>query len=305
VVLFWEGVERQRGRFDWRGSDSLVSSLASQRISTFFMLYGCAKWGCHGGKPTTASARSAWAAFVRAAVQRYGSGGSFWRAHPELPYLPVRHWQVWNEQNQDGAFPNASVYAALLHRSAQAIRATDPDSWVVLGGLGEKQTVWLRDYLPRLYSVPGFAQDFDVMAPEGYAVRPKHIAGILRTTRRIMRRFGDRGKPLWITEMSWSTGGPRFPFTTTKRGQARNLRLSYDLLMACRRRWNLQRVYWFGLRDERPHGADYWGYHNGLMTRAGRWKPAMRTFVRYLRGRLPRGHRTTCRRAARAARARP
>jgi len=302
LALIWESVEPRRGRFNWASYDAFVERLASRRIGTFFMIYGCPAWACHGGKPTTGSARSAWSAFVRAAVRRYGNGGSFWRAHPGLPYLPVSHWQVWNEVN--GAFPRAPVYASLLHSSAQAIRAADPTSRVVLGGLGEKMAVWLRDYLPRLYAVPGFAGDFDVMAPEGYAVKPKHLAGILRTTRRIMRRFGDRAKPLWITEMSWATGGPPFPFVTTRRGQARKLRVSYDLLMACRKRWNLQRVYWFGLRDKRAPGADYWGYHNGLLTVSGRWKPAMRRFVQYLRKRLPRGHRTTCRRAARAARAR-
>ena len=268
------------------------------------MFYGCPGWACHGGKPTSGSERSAWATFVRGAVRRYGNGGSFWREHPALNYLPVTYWQVWNEVN--GAFPRASVYASLLHTTAQAIRGADPRSRVVLGGLGEKMAVWLRDYLPRLYAEPGFARDFDVMAPEGYAPKPKHLVRILRTTRRIMRRSGDLAKPLWITEMSWATGGPPFPFVTTRRGQARKLRLSYDLLLACRKRWNLQRVYWFGLRDKRPPsgGSDYWGYHNGLLSVSGRWKPGMRSFIQFLRRQLPRGHRTTCRRAARSARAR-
>jgi hypothetical protein len=188
--------------------------------------------------------------------------------------------------------PSARGYAALLRSTAATIRATDPRSKVVLAGLGEKMTIWLRSYLPALYRQPGFARSIDVVAVEGYAPRPRNIARILRTTRRIMRRFGDQAKPVWITEMSWATGGRRHAFVTTPRQQARKLRRAYDMLLACRFRWNLERVYWFPHRDRRtpPGEPDYWGNHNGLITVDGHWKPAMRTFLHYVRDRLPSGH---------------
>ena len=99
-----------------------------------------------------------------------------------------------------------------------------------------------------------------------------------------------RDLPVWITEMSWSTGGGRHPFVTSERGQARRLRDAYNLLLACHRRWNLGRVYWFSHRDQPvPSGSgDYWGNHNGLIAADGRWKPGMRAFLRYLRVRAPR-----------------
>jgi hypothetical protein len=40
-----------------------------------------------------------WLEFVWTFVQRYGRGGTFWSAHPSLPYKPVTNWEVWNEQN--------------------------------------------------------------------------------------------------------------------------------------------------------------------------------------------------------------
>ena len=72
---------------------------------------------------------------------------------------------------------------------------------------------------------------------------------------------------------------------TSERGQARRLRDAYNLLLACHRRWNLGRVYWFSHRDQPvPSGSgDYWGNHNGLIAADGRWKPGMRAFLRYLR----------------------
>jgi hypothetical protein len=294
VILAWGDIERSRGNYNWSGFDRLVAQLNSRHVEVVFLLAGCPNWACHRGglgPPRTGSATSAWLRFVHHAVQRYGT---------------VRYWQVMNEINGEDQWPHpsASAYAALLKRTAAAIRAADPSRLVVLGGLGEKMTIYLHPYLSDLYRQPGFARDFDVMGVEGYAPRPRNVARILRTTRRIMRRNGDLAKPVWITEMSWATAGGRHAFVTTKRGQARRLRRAYDMLLACRNRWNLQRVYWFAHRDRpRPAGAlDYWGYHNGLLTLSGRWKPAMRSFLHYLRKRLPRrGHRTTCRRAARAA----
>jgi hypothetical protein len=109
---------------------------------------------------------------------------------------------------------------------------------------------------------------------------------------------------LWITEMGWATGGPPFPFVVGEDVQADYLQETFEALLGCAARWNLQRVYWFGLRDQRPPagGSDYWGYHNGLLSFSGRWKPGMRSFLQFLRRHLPRGHRTTCRGAARAVR---
>ncbi|MFN2617034.1 MAG: hypothetical protein ABR581_07910 [Thermoleophilaceae bacterium] len=311
AILDWDGAERRRGRWTWLGYDRLVARLASRQLSPVFLLTGCPSWACHRGglgPPRTAEAKAAWAEFVRRAVRRYGNGGSFWRARPRLRYRPVGYWQVLNEINgrDQWPHPSAAAYAALLRRTAAAIRASDPSSRVVLGGLGENMTQRLRTYLPDLYRQPGFAASIDVVAVEGYSPRPRDVARIMRTTRRIMRQFGDLAKPVWITEMSWATGGGPHPFVTTRRLQARKLRRAYDLLLACRDHWNLKRVFWFSHRD-RPVArgqADYWGNHNGLLTAGGRWKPAMRVFLHYVRKRLPRSHRTSCRAAARAAHAR-
>jgi hypothetical protein len=38
-------------------------------------------------------------AFAAAMVRRYGPGGSFWAAHPELPSVPVHVWEIWNSPN--------------------------------------------------------------------------------------------------------------------------------------------------------------------------------------------------------------
>ena len=45
--------------------------------------------------------------------------GSFWSEHPELPALPIRAWQIWNEQNSPTFFapkPSVRAYARMLTR---------------------------------------------------------------------------------------------------------------------------------------------------------------------------------------------
>jgi hypothetical protein len=300
VTMSWADIEPSRGQRVWSGYDRLVQDLVSRRIGVMFTLTTCPRWACEqAGPPRTDAGRAAWVDFVTAAVGRYGTQGSFWREHPALAARPL-HWQVLNEVNgpdQWGGPPSAAEYASFLKLTAAAIRGTDPNARVVLAGLGEKMPIWLRDYLPELYRQPGFAGDFDVMAVEGYAPRPRDLRRIFRTTRGTMKSFGDLGKPIWITEMSWSTGGGPHAFVTTERGQARRLRRAYDLLLACRRRWNLERVYWFAHRD-RPADpwGDYWGNHNGLIAIDGRWKPAMSTFLGYLGHRPPRVRASGCRR---------
>jgi hypothetical protein len=296
VTVSWADVERDRGVYAWSGYDQLVASLTSRRIRLLFTLTACPRWACDGpGPPRTPEANSAWQAFVANAVRRYGAGGEFWRDHPELPHRPVRYWQIMNEVNGEDQWPNPSAadYAAFLKQTTATIRSADPLSRVVLAGLGEKMTIWLRSYLPALYRQPGFAGDFDVMAIEAYAPRPQDIPRIFRTTRRAMRRGGDLAKPVWITEMSWATGGGSHAFITSLGGQEQKLRRAWNMFLACRKRWNLKRVFWFPHRDLRPPAGatDYWGYHNGLITVDGGWKPAFRTSFRYLHRRLPGGHR--------------
>ena len=65
-----------------------------------------------------------------------------------------------------------------------------------------------------------------------------------------MRRFGDRRKPVWLTEISWpaskgktDSSAPRF--VTTERGQASRLKRALSLLVKARKRLKIQRVIWY------------------------------------------------------------
>ena len=77
------------------------------------------------------------AAYLTALIDRYGPHGSFWSSHPQVPRMPIRQWQIWNEENLGYYWrqPFASTYAALLHAAHDAIKRADPGAKVVLGAL--------------------------------------------------------------------------------------------------------------------------------------------------------------------------
>src|SRR5829696_5617150 len=80
-----------------------------------------------------------YAAYAAAIARRYGRGGNFWRVHPELPELPVRKYEIWNEQNTEhfwrGQADAPERYAELYLAARGAIKAVDPGARVIVGGL--------------------------------------------------------------------------------------------------------------------------------------------------------------------------
>ena len=78
--------------------------------------------------PVAGTAGTAWSSFLKAAVARYGAGGTFWGENPTVPSKPVKAWQIWNEPNFKYfvAHPNPTEYGKLVKLSSTAIKAIDP-----------------------------------------------------------------------------------------------------------------------------------------------------------------------------------
>jgi hypothetical protein len=289
--LFWYLVEKQRGDYDWSDYDRVAATAARQGASLLLVVASCPAWACDeiSGPPVTPDGLAAHHDFVRAAVARYGHRGSFWRDHPELPYAPVSDWQVWNEVNSTEFWkpgPSAADYAVFLRDEAAVIRGADPAATVVLSGLTNYGQVPLADYLRELYRQPGFRESFDVAALHAYAGTDRAVGKLLDASKRVMSDAGDGSRRTWVTEMGWGTSTPAFATPTSPQRQAELLRSTYDMLIGCRGRWNLDRAYWFAYRDvdPAPGQADYAGNHTGLLDTSGNRKPAWNAMLDYPEG---------------------
>ena len=140
----------------------------------------------------------------------------------------VAGWEIWNEEDAqawwagappiDGTARDAAAYTTLLQATARAVRAADPHTPVILGGLTGNDYRFLADVYRH-----GGRGSFDAVAvhtdtacnlgaPSGYL---RDLDGHInqfsflayREVRRVMVANGDARRTIWMTELGWSTSG--------------------------------------------------------------------------------------------------
>jgi hypothetical protein len=302
LMLPWSSIQPSpRSDFNWEGVDLLVAEAARRRIEILPFLGHPPNWATGNWRRMpvdNARQRRGWAEFVRAAVERYGRGGEFWAEHgpgskDPVPALPIRAWQIWNEENYFYFVKPVSPgrFARLLAVTRPAVKAADPRAEIVLGGLfGTPRQRLPRamdavDFLRALYRFRGVKANFDAVALHPYAADVTELRRQVEEVRAEMARHGDRRSGLYITEMGWGSAfNPRaVAFEVGLRGQARELRGAYGYLLANRARLRLRQVHWFAWKD--LPGSCSFCDSSGLFRQGKRFKPkpAWRAFVQVTR----------------------
>jgi hypothetical protein len=249
---------------------------------------------------------SAYADYVAALARRYGSTGSFWASHPDLPRAPIRFWQIWNEPaggdrpNDPSIFwddtaPFQDRYVSMLSATRKALMSVDRRAKTVLGGLFGRSWASLQSLYD--HDARGL---FDVVAIHPYARTPTGSLRVARLVRRVMQQHGDGAVPLFVSELSWPSSDGKvstsYPITTTEQGQAKRLFRAFHLLGEARRQLRLRRAYWYTwiARDASASSAfDYSGLLHLKPSGAITAKPAFAAFrrvARWLARAGPAGH---------------
>src|SRR4051812_2090928 len=225
----WARIEISQDNYDFRDYDDFVLRAATAGIRTLPVLGDPPRFRAAGytreDSWSPPSSNAEFATFAAKLVQRYGPGGTIWAAHPEVPPLPIRAWQIWNEPNLLmfwNTNPDAAAYAALLKTAAGAIHAADPGAEVLTAGLPDSRAgVPLEDFIAGMYQA-GAKGAFDTLAIHAYARDAARALEVVNRARTVMTAFGDAA-PIWITEVGWPTGGPLSPYTVTEANQAANI----------------------------------------------------------------------------------
>jgi hypothetical protein len=295
LPLFWSVVQPDSLSpldTNWDGFDRDVKLAAESRMRVMAVAMGSPQ--ADGPKTLelpvrTAWERRGWTTFLLGAVHRYGPDGDFWDENPELPFLPIRKWEIWNEENlvTFAKEPDPERFATLLRMSGRVLHRVDPQSKVLVGGLFGRplQTppnIASGSYLRQIYKAGNVKPYFDGVGLHPYVGDAREMGAQLTNLRRIMRQNGDPLTPLYVTELGWgSDDGP----TRWQRGffgQADQLSRSLEMISRQRAHWRVGGVWWFSWSDE--GGTCIFCTSAGLLTSSREAKPSWYRFNEWTGG---------------------
>ena len=289
LPLNWIAIERESPLVaapEWDGFDHEVRLAAESGIRIMPFLTASPEWVASEPLvlPVYSSwQRWAWTSFLRRAVERYGPEGVFWEENPELPFLPIHRWEIWNEENivSFADRPDPVGFATLLRISGRALHRADPDAQAILGGLFGRPlqippNIASGDFLQRVYRAGKVKPYFDGVALHPYVARARAMGAQLRNLRRIMSMHHDAATPIYVTELGWGSDSGPTRWERGLEGQAAQLSRSFAMLSDNRLNWRLGGVWWFTWTDE--GGSCQFCHSAGLLTEKRAAKPAWYRF---------------------------
>jgi hypothetical protein len=318
VSMIWPAIQPTKGAYDWSSFDPIAERAAKSGVELLPFVVGTPTWavpnatvpGTGGAKapahlPASGTSGKAWSNFLKAAVARYGTNGSFWAENPQVPARPIKAWQIWNEPNFKYfvAHPNPKEYGALVKLSSTTIKSVDPTAQIITAGLFAKPAGarYLKGkkvihatspnyfgsyFLEQMYKTnPGIKSRFQGVALHPYVARYRQLPPEIEELRGVMTREGDAAKGLWITELGWSSEPPQGPsnvFAVGAAGQARELKGAFTLLKADAAKYRLKHVYWFSV-DDAPETCNFCN-GSGLFKSPFIPKKAWTEFVKFTGG---------------------
>jgi polysaccharide biosynthesis protein PslG len=197
----------------WTFDDRIAAALAQHGLTWLAVLDYSAPWAqsIPGQDHSPPRSDDDYAAYAQAFVARYGVGGAFWRANPEIPPQPVTTIEIWNEPD-NGDFwtptPDPAGYARLYLTTRAAVDAVDPAARVIIGGL-----ISPGSSLPAMVRAnPGLVGHVDGVGIHPYGSPPVIVARV-REARQTLDALHMGAVPLYATEFGWTTsptGAPAF-----------------------------------------------------------------------------------------------
>jgi hypothetical protein len=274
-TLQWNEIEPAQGRFRWRRSDQVLRGLRTRGIQPVVTLVGTPGWA-NGGRPPRFAPPSGreFAAFAAAAARRY-------------PF--VRNWVIWNEPNLrrwfEPTLPGTYV-RRLLNPAYRAIHRVNRRARVAGGVTGPRGNIggvspvdWLQGMARAGARLDAYAHHPHPGGPFetptrggcfGPSCKTITLANLSLLVREVRRAWGPRVR-IWLTEWGYQTNPPDEFLGVSRRLQAQYIG------EAARKVYRMRQVdmlIQFLYQDEREPER----FQSGLVTIAGRAKPALHAF---------------------------
>lgn len=271
--LLWRDVEpRSATRDDWSRSDRIVTDSQKAGISLILIISGAPNWAGAQESGEFSTDPQLYAHFAAKLAARYRGR--------------VRVYELGNEPNGTHyvPHPDPGTYVKILQATYPAIKAADPNAFVLTAGLAggrdRKGNIAGETYLRELYQggAKGF---FDALSfhPYTYPQLPTQEATIggrnwsmMLRVRALMVQNGDANKQIWVTEFGAPTGGPG---SVSAPQQASILQNGFDL-------WKTYPwggvICWFNYIDKGDDTSSHKDFF-GLVTASGTHKPSYATYL--------------------------
>jgi len=288
--------------YNWTQFDTVALNAQKHNIQVLFTIYGTPRWANGGKRLNRAPKKMLYLRqFAFAAAKRYS--GSY--ELPDGTVLPsVRRWMAWNEPNNPVFLQPqyakvgrkyipiaAKNYAQMCTAVWAGVHATNLKETVACGATDPRGNNRPRSSRPSIAPLTFLRalkryglRDFDVYAHHPYYNSPTEspttppkaktvvtLANINLLTTLLGRLYGP--KKLWITEYGYQTKPPDPNYGVSWTKQAQYLTEAFAI---ARRNPRITLMLWFLLRDEKRIS----GWQSGLITAAGKKKPAFTAFMR-------------------------
>jgi hypothetical protein len=183
----------------------------------------------------------------------------------------VAGWEVWNEPNSAAYLTGADpvAYTRLLKAAYPALKAGDPATPVITGGVEYNDTNWLtrmynagaQGYFDAIATHPymGVADADPATPDDGTMWTLNHAAAV----RQLMVARGDGAKKLWFTEFGWSSHPTAAGAPNHQRGVTEAVQSAYLVKAATLIRNTMpyvQAMYWYADHDESTGNIQYDNY---------------------------------------------
>jgi len=211
----WHVTQPQPDRFEWSFYDDLVRVAGEHNIRVYGLLAYWSGWT----RPYTREGVHDYARWAAQVVRRYKDR--------------IRHWEVWNEPNIFFWSGPKELYTEALKEAYAAIKSEDPQAQVLGCSTAGIDTSFIRKV------IEGGAP-FDILTIHPYRAGLNENA-FIDELRSVSRLVEDR--PVWITEMGWSSHIGGF----TEREQAGYVARTYLSALAS---GVVGSVSWYDFRDD-------------------------------------------------------
>lgn len=230
----WAKIETKKGTYSFESTDPYMQVLRENSLNPLLILDYNNAFYDNGQTPYDEVGFTAFANYARALVSHYG---------PELKAV-----EVYNEYN--GTFSNgpcarkASCYAQLLRYAYQAIKSVRPDVTVVAGATFLIDLDWFKElfaadglsYADAISIHPYSLLFFDSPEVREIAENIQKLQGLIQAS-----NHGET-KPIWITEIGWSTALD----LTNEAEQAHYLVRSMALSLSV----GVQKIFWYDFLND-------------------------------------------------------